>query len=158
MTELKKRDAPIPAESAEEARPWRLPFWTEPPVHAVEREPEVDDPDGDAESHTDSNDSHPDFPTAEELEAIRREAYNAGLEQGLVEERREPPQPRNPCLQGQDFPGLLPAIQPGVLLVLLGSSWRVFVAKGLGGTVEKDVKIADGDVHYLGAFGAVSVV
>ena len=89
MTELKKRDAPIPAESAEEARPWRLPFWTEPPVHAVEREPEVDDPDGDAESHTDSNDSHPDFPTAEELEAIRREAYNAGLEQGLVEGRQQ---------------------------------------------------------------------
>jgi flagellar assembly protein FliH len=89
MTELKKRDAPIPAESAEEARPWRLPFWTEPPVHAVEREPEVDDPDGDAESHTDSNDSHPDFPTAEELESIRREAYNAGLEQGLVEGRQQ---------------------------------------------------------------------
>ena len=89
MTELKKRDAPIPAESAEEARPWRLPFWTEPPVHAVEREPEVDDPDGDAEGHTDSNDSHPDFPTAEELEAIRREAYNAGLEQGLVEGRQQ---------------------------------------------------------------------
>jgi flagellar assembly protein FliH len=89
MTELKKRDAPIPAKSAEEARPWRLPFWTEPPVHAVEREPEVDDPEGDNASHTDSNDSPPDFPTAEELEAIRREAYNAGLEQGLVEGRQQ---------------------------------------------------------------------
>ncbi len=87
MTELKKRDAPIPAESAEEARPWRLPFWTEPPVHAVEREPDPDAEKVDAESADDN--SPPNFPTAEELEAIRREAYNAGLEQGLVEGRQQ---------------------------------------------------------------------
>lgn len=87
MTDLKKRDAPIPAESAEEARPWRLPFWTEPPVHTVEREPDPDAEKVDAESADD--DSPPDFPTAEELEAIRREAYNAGLEQGLVEGRQQ---------------------------------------------------------------------
>ncbi|MEC8907548.1 MAG: FliH/SctL family protein [Pseudomonadota bacterium] len=87
MTDLKKRDAPIPAESAEEARPWRLPFWTEPPVHTVEREPDPDAEKVDAESADD--DSPPNFPTAEELEAIRREAYNAGLEQGLVEGRQQ---------------------------------------------------------------------
>lgn len=87
MTDLKKRDAPIPAESAEEARPWRLPFWTEPPVHTVEREPDPDAEKVDAESADDN--SPPDFPTAEELEAIRREAYNAGLEQGLVEGRQQ---------------------------------------------------------------------
>lgn len=87
MTDLKKRDAPIPAESAEEARPWRLPFWTEPPVHTVEREPDPDAEKVDAESADDN--SPPNFPTAEELEAIRREAYNAGLEQGLVEGRQQ---------------------------------------------------------------------
>lgn len=87
MTDLKKRDAPIPAESAEEARPWRLPFWTEPPVHTVEREPDPDAEAPDAEAADD--DSPPNFPTAEELEAIRREAYNAGLEQGLVEGRQQ---------------------------------------------------------------------
>ena len=87
MSELKKRDAPIPAESAEEARPWRLPFWTEPPVHTVEREPDPDAEKVDAESADDN--SPPNFPTAEELEAIRREAYNAGLEQGLVEGRQQ---------------------------------------------------------------------
>ena len=87
MTDLKKRDAPIPAESAEEARPWRLPFWTEPPVHTVEREPDPDAEKVDAESADDN--SPPNFPTAEELEAIRREAYNAGLEQGLVEWRQQ---------------------------------------------------------------------
>ena len=41
----------------------------------------------DAESADDN--SPPNFPTAEELEAIRREAYNAGLEQGLVEGRQQ---------------------------------------------------------------------
>ena len=91
MTELKKRDAPIPAESAEEARPWRLPFWTEPPVHTVEREPDPADSDDESagKADADSNESPPNFPTAEELEAIRREAYNAGLEQGLVEGRQQ---------------------------------------------------------------------
>lgn len=91
MTELKKRDAPIPAESAEEARPWRLPFWTEPPVHTVEREPDPADSDDESAGKADAdiNESPPNFPTAEELEAIRREAYNAGLEQGLVEGRQQ---------------------------------------------------------------------
>ncbi len=91
MTELKKRDAPIPAESAEEARPWRLPFWTESPVHTVEREPDPADSDDESAGKADAdiNESPPNFPTAEELEAIRREAYNAGLEQGLVEGRQQ---------------------------------------------------------------------
>ncbi|GAA6146530.1 FliH/SctL family protein [Thalassolituus maritimus] len=84
-----RRDAPIPAESAEEARPWRLPFWTEPPVHAVEREKEESaETDNDAEeAETDA--AKPDYPTADELETIRREAYNDGLEQGRIEGRQQ---------------------------------------------------------------------
>ena len=38
----KKRDSPISAEDINDARPWRLPFWTEPPVHVVKREAEED--------------------------------------------------------------------------------------------------------------------
>lgn len=77
-----KRDRPIPAESVETARPWRLPFWTEAPVHVVER-------DDDEESEEDSETDAIPYPTAEELEAIRRDAYNDGLEQGLVEGRQQ---------------------------------------------------------------------
>jgi len=77
-----KRDRPIPAESVETARPWRLPFWTEAPVHVVERD-EDEEPAEENEA-----DAIP-YPTAEELEAIRRDAYNDGLEQGLVEGRQQ---------------------------------------------------------------------
>ncbi|WP_369985509.1 FliH/SctL family protein [Thalassolituus sp.] len=84
-----RRDAPIPAESAEEARPWRLPFWTEPPVHAVEREKEESAAaDNDAEED-ESDAAKPHYPTADELETIRREAYNDGLEQGRIEGRQQ---------------------------------------------------------------------
>lgn len=86
MAETKK-DAPIPAEDAESARPWRLPFWTEPPVHKVEREPEEETAEGQESSAADQTAAS--FPTAEELEAIRRDAYNDGLEQGLIEGRQQ---------------------------------------------------------------------
>lgn len=86
MTET-RRDAPIPAESAEEARPWRLPFWTESPTHVVEREKEEA---AESEAEDDEADAvEPNYPTADELETIRREAYNDGLEQGLVEGRQQ---------------------------------------------------------------------
>ena len=87
MTE-RKRDAPIPAENVDSPRPWRLPFWTETPVHSVERE---EHETNDAEPYGDGSDGDEGiaFPTAEELEAIRREAYNAGLEQGLIEGRQQ---------------------------------------------------------------------
>ena len=84
MPEL-KRDAPIPAENVEEARPWRLPFWTEPPAFAVEREEAPEDEAAEIVEEPPVTG----FPTAEELEIIRREAYNDGLEQGLVEGRQQ---------------------------------------------------------------------
>lgn len=81
----KKSDSPISAEEIGDARPWRLPFWTEPPTHVVERET-----DDDASSaNTSPPKTVPGYPTAEELELIRREAYNDGLEQGRVEGRQE---------------------------------------------------------------------
>lgn len=81
-----KRDSPIPAENVDEARPWRLPFWTEPAAFVVEREQEEqDDSQEDAPEET----AAAGYPTAEELEVIRREAYNDGLEQGRVEGRQQ---------------------------------------------------------------------
>ncbi|MEK9712501.1 MAG: flagellar assembly protein FliH [Thalassolituus sp.] len=77
-----KRDRPIPAENVETARPWRLPFWTEAPAYAVERE-------ADDEVIDETEENTIPYPTAEELEAIRRDAYNDGLEQGLVEGRQQ---------------------------------------------------------------------
>ena len=87
MTE-RKRDAPIPAENVDSPRPWRLPFWTETPVHSVERE-EQESTDAETSGDGSDGDQGIAFPTAEELEAIRREAYNAGLEQGLIEGRQQ---------------------------------------------------------------------
>lgn len=91
----KKRDSPISAEDISDARPWRLPFWTEPPVHVVKREAE-EDAKAEAKKNLDSasdqsktNNSAGSYPTADELETIRREAYNDGLEQGRVEGRQQ---------------------------------------------------------------------
>lgn len=88
-----KRNRPIAAEYAQAAKPWSLPFWTETPVWAAEKEAQ----EADSETETDDDDvSVSDVqeidaipPTAEELETIRREAYNAGLEQGLIEGRQK---------------------------------------------------------------------
>ena len=91
----KHRDSPISAEDIDDARPWRLPFWTEPPVHVVKREA-AEDAAAEAKRRslgsvkvkgTAKNSGG--YPTAEELELIRREAYNDGLEQGRVEGRQE---------------------------------------------------------------------
>ncbi|MCY0966039.1 FliH/SctL family protein [Parathalassolituus penaei] len=87
----------------DDAKPWALPFWTEEPGYALERDnlalvmarreardrmasrrgkaPEPPVPETDEVEII--------LPTAEELENIRREAWNAGLEQGLVEGRQE---------------------------------------------------------------------
>lgn len=65
MSEYKNTDT-IPAEDVGDSKPWRLPFWTEPTGGANSSVPRVD-----------------------ELEQIRREAYNEGLEQGLVEGRQQ---------------------------------------------------------------------
>ncbi|MDF1641584.1 FliH/SctL family protein [Thalassolituus oleivorans] len=86
-----KRDAPIPADKADHAKPWRLPFWTEPPAYVVERE-KSEAAEAEAEENlkaeAEAGERHH-YPTAEEVELIRREAYNAGLEQGLVEGRQQ---------------------------------------------------------------------
>ena len=86
MSETKDRNRPIPAEHAGAARPWRLPYWTDEPVYAVEKEEPEANEDDDSE-HEEPIRVSP--PTAEELEKIRREAYNDGLEQGLVEGRQQ---------------------------------------------------------------------
>lgn len=90
MTELRQNNHSHPIakdEVKEEVKPWRLPFWTDKPAWLVEKEekeqqqkeqPQADPPP----------ESFP-MPTAEELENIRRDAYNAGLEQGLVEGRQQ---------------------------------------------------------------------
>ncbi|WP_430459798.1 FliH/SctL family protein [Thalassolituus sp. LLYu03] len=75
---------PIPAEDAENVKPWRLPFWTEPPAWLAEKEEKPADDAAAAEASEELS-----LPTAEELENIRRDAYNAGLEQGLVEGRQQ---------------------------------------------------------------------
>ncbi len=83
----KDRNSPIPAEEASSAKPWRLPFWTDEPAYAVEK----DEPE-DADAAAEEQQPEPlrvSPPTAEELEKIRREAYNDGLEQGLVEGRQQ---------------------------------------------------------------------
>ncbi|WP_036537227.1 FliH/SctL family protein, partial [Oceanobacter kriegii] len=78
----------------EQARPWKLPFWTEEVVHKAEREqPDTSlmianrrrQPEPEPEPEIEEEIQ---LPTAEELENIRREAYNEGLEQGLVEGRQ----------------------------------------------------------------------
>ena len=106
----KTSHAVIPAEQATNLKKWRLPFWTEEPVWESEKvgtnirrrsrvkviqpdEPEAAPAAKAAESlpteatvpSEEVEDIH--LPTAEELETIRREAYNEGLEQGLVEGR-----------------------------------------------------------------------
>ncbi|WP_221799293.1 FliH/SctL family protein [Oceanobacter mangrovi] len=110
-----------------QARPWKLPFWTEDVVHKVERDstalalsersvarmaaaaaavvaksaqkaaPEPQRQPQQvpaklaekvAEKVAEEITEAVQLPTAEELETIRREAYNEGLEQGLVEGRQ----------------------------------------------------------------------
>ncbi len=90
MTELHQKHhlPPIPAKEAREVKPWRLPFWTEPPAWLVEKEAAEK---AAAEQSSDEGDDIADvsLPTAEELENIRRDAYNAGLEQGVIEGRQQ---------------------------------------------------------------------
>lgn len=74
---------PISGSTIDDVRPWRLPFWTDPPVHVVEREEKEDAKVNNGPVPVSG------YPTAEELEIIRREAYNDGLEQGRVEGRQQ---------------------------------------------------------------------
>lgn len=103
MTEIRQEHHhTIHAEDAKEVKPWRLPFWTEQPVwvsHKTERdirapqrhpqiETEPEQPVADSGAEVAADEALA-LPTAEELENIRRQAYNDGLEQGLVEGRQQ---------------------------------------------------------------------
>jgi len=79
MTDRRER---IPADEVKESKRWNLPFWTEP-QHLVQN----DEPEEEVLVEEEEVEVEP-F-TAEQLEAIRQEAYNEGLEQGLVEGRQK---------------------------------------------------------------------
>ena len=91
MTEIRQEHHhPISAEDARDVKPWRLPYWTEPPAWEAEKaEQEAAQKAAARQAVTDEQGEPLAFPTAEELENIRREAYNDGLEQGLVEGRQQ---------------------------------------------------------------------
>ncbi len=80
MTDRRER---IPADEVGDPKRWNLPFWTEPKhvVHSEEHEEEdvtVEEAEVEVEPLT-----------AEQLETIRQEAFNEGLEQGLIEGRQK---------------------------------------------------------------------
>lgn len=81
------RRARIPAsEVGDEPRNWNLPFWTEP-THVVETPEDLDSDDDVLMEVAEVETVTP--LTADELEAIRQEAYNEGLQQGLEEGREK---------------------------------------------------------------------
>ncbi len=95
----------LSAEQVQSVKPWRLPFWTQEPawvsekvekdlrrksrvkVFKGEEMPEADPTKAKQSAPAETVEIK--LPTAEELENIRREAYNAGLEQGLIEGRQQ---------------------------------------------------------------------
>lgn len=98
------------AAADDSAKPWRLPFWTDAPDYSLQRDNSAlviarkdaqeqlqsrqrrrqpDQPQEPVVASSDNDDECLILPTAEELENIRREAWNAGLEQGLVEGRQQ---------------------------------------------------------------------
>ncbi len=82
MIERRQR---IPADEVTEPKLWSLPFWTEPEsvVKAREKAEEAE-----AQTQVEEQEIEVEPFTAEQLEHIRQEAYNEGLEQGLVEGRQ----------------------------------------------------------------------
>lgn len=74
----------ISAEEETQAKPWRLPYWTEPPAFQADTEQTEQ-----TESQATETLSKVSLPSVEELENIRRDAYNDGLEQGLIEGRQK---------------------------------------------------------------------
>lgn len=80
MTKRSKFDR-IPADEVLDSKPWHLPYWVEP-SHLVQQEEED-------EVLVEEEEIEVEPLTAEQLEQIRQEAYNEGLEQGLVEGRQK---------------------------------------------------------------------
>lgn len=80
-----KASHPLQGEKIKEVKPWRLPYWTGEPDFAPEdNAPDAEDSEADNETVDVAQ-----LPTVEEVENIRREAYTAGLEQGLIEGRQK---------------------------------------------------------------------
>ncbi len=81
MVERKER---IPADEIAEPKLWNLPYWTEPASVIKAREKAEAEP---VVVEEDEIEVEP--LTIEQLEHIRQEAYNEGLQQGLVEGRQK---------------------------------------------------------------------
>ena len=88
MIERRQR---IPAEEVIEPKRWNLPYWVEPEavVKAREKEQAKAEKEADTEVEVEEEEIEVEPLTAEQLENIRQDAYNEGLQQGLVEGRQK---------------------------------------------------------------------
>lgn len=86
MIERRQR---IPADEVVDPKSWNLPFWVEPEALVKAREKELAKEQLEAEVEVEEEEIEVEPLTADQLEQIRQEAYNEGLEQGLVEGRQK---------------------------------------------------------------------
>ncbi len=88
MIERRQR---IPAEEVIDPKRWNLPYWVEPEavVKAREKEQAKAEKEADTEVEVEEEEIEVEPLTAEQLESIRQDAYNEGLQQGLVEGRQK---------------------------------------------------------------------
>lgn len=84
---MNQRRERIPAKDVKESKNWSLPYWTES-GDVVQQEAQNHDNDPDVWVE-DEEEMEVEPLTAEALEKIRQEAYNDGLEQGLIEGRQK---------------------------------------------------------------------
>ncbi|MEH6346625.1 MAG: FliH/SctL family protein [Bermanella sp.] len=84
MIERRQR---IPAEEVINPKSWNLPYWVEPEAVVKAREKEEAKAEQEVEIEEEEIEVEP--LTAEQLENIRQDAYNEGLQQGLVEGRQK---------------------------------------------------------------------
>ena len=84
MIERRQR---IPAEEVTDPKSWNLPYWVEPEAVVKAREKEQAQAEQEVEVEEEEIEVEP--LTAEQLENIRQDAYNEGLQQGLVEGRQK---------------------------------------------------------------------
>jgi flagellar assembly protein FliH len=86
MIERRQR---IPAEEVIEPKRWNLPYWVEPEALVKAREKEAAQAELETEVEVEEEEIEVEPLTADQLEQIRQEAYNEGLEQGLIEGRQK---------------------------------------------------------------------
>ena len=88
MIERRQR---IPAEEVIDPKRWNLPYWVEPEavVKAREKEQAKAEKEANTEVEVEEEEIEVEPLTAEQLENIRQDAYNEGLQQGLVEGRQK---------------------------------------------------------------------